>query len=102
MGGGTDGAKSKFVQKEYAEKYTGKGDQLFCILTDKEPVKTFACRELTSKTGKKYEKIYDCRKPVKQYYIYFHDGLLGDPCYLKISSYPPASAVLTLSMMNHL
>jgi len=89
MGGGTDGAKLKFVQKEYAENYTGKGDQLFCILTDKEPVKTFACRELTSKTGKKYEKVYDCRKPVKQYYIYFHDGLLGGPCYLKISSYLP-------------
>ncbi len=93
MGGATDGAKLKFklkfVQKEYAENYTGKGDPLFCILTDKEPVKTFACRELTSKTGKKYEKLYDCRKPVKQYYINFHDGLLGGPCYLKISSYLP-------------
>jgi hypothetical protein len=28
-------------------------------------------------------------KPVKQYYIYFHDGLLGGPCYLKICSYLP-------------
>ncbi len=89
MGGGTDGAKLKFVQKQYAQNHTGKGDHLFCILTDKEPVRTFVCRELTSNKGKKYEKIYSCRKPVKQYYIYFHDGLLGGPCYLKISSYLP-------------
>ena len=28
-------------------------------------------------------------KPVKKYYIYFHDAVLGGPCYLKISSYLP-------------
>ncbi len=89
MGGGTDGAKQKFVQNTYARYYNGKGDCIFCIITDKEPVRTFAARELISKNGKPYDKIYDCRKPVKQYYIYFHDGLLGGPCYLKISSYLP-------------
>lgn len=26
---------------------------------------------------------------VRQYYIYFHDQVLGGPCYLKISSYLP-------------
>jgi len=88
MGGGKDGAKQKFVQEKYAHGIE-KGDHPYCILTDKEPVRTFACRELTSRNGKKYEKIYDCRKPVKQYYIYFHDQLLGGPCYLKISSYLP-------------
>ena len=87
--GGKDGAKQKFVQEKYARHDVGKGDRLYCILTDKEPVKTFASRELTSQKGKKYEKLYDCRKPVKQYYIYFHDQLLGGPCYLKISSYLP-------------
>ncbi|MDO8723594.1 MAG: hypothetical protein Q7J31_15410, partial [Syntrophales bacterium] len=87
--GGKGGAKQKFVQEKYARHDAETGDHLYCILTDKEPVRTFACRELTSKNGKKYEKIYDCRKPVKQYYIYFHDQLLGGPCYLKISSYLP-------------
>jgi len=87
--GGKDGAKQKFVQEKYARHDDSKGDRLYCILTDKEPVRTFACRELTSKDNKKYEKLYDCRKPVKQYYIYFHDQLLGGPCYLKISSYLP-------------
>jgi len=91
-GGGIDGAKSKFVAEKYANSFTGQGNHVFCILTDKEPVRTFACRQLTSKAGKSYERIYDCRKPVKQYYIYFHDDLLGGPCYLKISSYLPFHA----------
>jgi len=91
-GGGTDGAKSKFVEQKYAKAFTGKGNHVFCILTDKEPVRTFACRQLTSKAGKPYERIYDCRKPVKQYYIYLHDALLGGLCYLKISSYLPFRA----------
>ena len=37
-GGGTDGAKSKFVEQKYARAFTGKGNHVFCILTDKEPV----------------------------------------------------------------
>ena len=64
----------------------------FCrltILTDKEPVRTFVSGELTSQAGKRYHRLYKCRKPVKQYYIYFHDQVLGGPCYLKISSYLP-------------
>jgi hypothetical protein len=28
-------------------------------------------------------------KDAKHYYIYFHDHVLGGPCYLKISSYLP-------------
>lgn len=91
-GGGTDGAKLRFVEEMYANSFDAKGDHVYCILTDKEPVRTFVCRELTSKMGKRYERIYDCRKPVKQYYIYFHDALLGGPCYLKISSYIPFHA----------
>ncbi len=95
VNGGKDRAKQKFVQEQYARDDADKGDFLYCILTDKEPVRTFSCREFTSspngtsQNGKKYEKLYDCRKPIKQYYIYFHDQLLGGPCYLKISSYLP-------------
>jgi len=80
--GGKDGAKQKFVREKYARHDAGRGDRLYCILTDKEPVRTFARRELTSPNVGKYDKLYDCRKPVKQYYIYFHDQLLGGPCYL--------------------
>ncbi|MCG6534152.1 MAG: hypothetical protein L7F78_05555 [Syntrophales bacterium LBB04] len=52
MGGGKDGAKQSFVQEKYARHDAGTGDSLYCILTDKEPVRTFACRELTSQNGK--------------------------------------------------
>lgn len=55
----------------------------------KKPVQTFASKELTSKDGKKFQKLYKCIKPVKHYYIYFHDIVIGGPCYLKISSYMP-------------
>lgn len=44
---------------------------------------------MTSKKGRKFHRIYKFRKPVKQYYIYFHDSALGGPSYLKISSYLP-------------
>lgn len=88
-GGGKDGDKLKFVRQKYASRYTGKGDHVLCIIADKEPVRTFASRELTTKAGRIFNRVYECRKPVKQYYIYFHDGLLGGPCYLKISSYLP-------------
>ena len=87
--GGTDGAKLRYVEKHYAGKLESNGDLPYCILTDKEPVRTFVSRELTTKAGKLFHRLYQCRKPVKQYYIYFHDQVLGGPCYLKISSYLP-------------
>ena len=98
--GGTDGAKQKYVQEKYATDYKGKDNHVYCILTDNEPSQTFACRELTSKTGKKFERLYKCRKPVKQYYIYFHDSTLGGYCYLKISSYLPFQCEFYLNGHN--
>jgi len=89
MDGGVNGAKLRYVEKHYAGRYRGKDNFVYCIVTDKEPVRTFVSRELTTKTGKPFHRLYQCRKPVKQYYIYFHDQVLGGPCYLKISSYLP-------------
>lgn len=85
----TGKSKLKYVQKNYAEKYRGIGNFLLCIITAQENVFTFASRELTSKEGKKYTKVYKCKKMVKHYYIYFYDELLGGPCYLRICSYLP-------------
>jgi hypothetical protein len=87
--GGTNGNKLRYVQKHYAKKYKGMGNFTYCILTDNEPVQTYSSKEVTTKRGKKFHRLYKCRKPVKQYYIYFHDKVLGGPCYLKISSYIP-------------
>jgi len=89
VGGGVNGAKLRYVEKHYAAKYQGKGNFVYCIIADKEPVRTFVSRELRTKSGKPFQRLYSCRKPVKQYYIYFHDQVLGGPCYLKISSYLP-------------
>lgn len=68
--GGTNGAKLSYVQRHYADKFSGGSNHVFCIITDKEPVQTFASRELVSKKGRRFSRIYKCRKPVKQYYIY--------------------------------
>jgi hypothetical protein len=88
--GGKNGAKLQYVEKYFARRYKGKGNFTYCILTDKEPVWTFASKELPRKQRKgTYYKIYKVRKPVKQYYIYFHDKYLGGPCCLKMSSYFP-------------
>ena len=89
MGGGVNGAKLQFVQDQYACRFNGQGDHLFCIITDRENVRTVAAREFTTQKGRKHQTLYKCNKPVKQYYIYFHDSVLGGPCYLKISSYLP-------------
>jgi len=51
-------------------------------------VKTLWDKEVKTKTGKPFTKMYWCQKPVSQYYIYINDDILG-LCYLKISSYYP-------------
>ncbi len=74
--GGVNRAKQKFVERVYAEKFRDQGNHLFCIITDKEPVMTFAARGFVSKRGRKYQSLYKCRKPVKQYYIF---TVVSDP-----------------------
>jgi hypothetical protein len=54
-----------------------------------ESARSFVTRELTTKGGQPYEKMYPCRKQVKHYYIYVHDAVLGGPCYLKMCTYLP-------------
>jgi len=87
--GGKNGAKLAYVEKHFVRKYKGNGNFTYCVITNKEPVMTFSSRKLMSKKGKPYNQMYKVKKPVKQYYIYFHDKVLGGPCYLKISSYFP-------------
>ena len=79
MDGGINGAKLQFVQKAYADSFSGRGNHVFCIITDKENVRTVAARDFVSKKGRKYQRLYKCNKPVKQYYIYVHDAVLGGP-----------------------
>jgi hypothetical protein len=87
--GGKNGNKLKFVENEYAKKFKKKSNFTYCIIADREAVFTYATRSLLTKKGKPYDKMYKCQKFVKYYYIYFHDQLLGGPCYLKLSTYFP-------------
>jgi len=42
--GGVNGAKLRFVEKIYADSFSGRGNHVFCILTDRENVRTVAAR----------------------------------------------------------
>ena len=70
INGGVNGAKLRFVEKVYADSFSGRDNHVYCILTDKENVRTVVAREFVSKKGRKYQHLYKCNKPVKQYYIY--------------------------------
>ncbi|MBI5787608.1 MAG: hypothetical protein HZA78_01965 [Candidatus Schekmanbacteria bacterium] len=87
--GGTNGDKLRYVEQHYASKINKKNNHTYCIIADMESSSSYATRELTAGSGKPWDKMYKCRKIVKHYYIYFHDQLLGGPCYLKLSSYFP-------------
>lgn len=100
---GTNGSKHKFVEKHYYKK--AKREKRYgplCIIKAKENIKSVECRDnLTSKNGKKYSKLYSCKKYVSQYYIYINDKELG-LCYLKISGYLPFPCEFYLNGHNYL
>ena len=89
VNGGTNGAKLHYVEKHHMKRFKGKCNFTYCILMDNENTKTFTSREFFTEAGRKHHKIYRVKKPVKHYYIYFHDKVIGGPCYLKICSYFP-------------
>jgi hypothetical protein len=87
--GGKNGAKLEYVEKHFVKGAHPKGDLIYCIIAYTETAMSFATKELRARKGKAYRQAYKCKKLVKHYYIYFHDHVLGGPCYLKISSYLP-------------
>ena len=90
--GGKNGAKQAYVEKHYVRKNRKRGDFIYCILADMERTLSFSTRSFPKKSGGSYDKLYKCSKIVKHYYIYFHDRLLGGPCYLKLCTYFPFNA----------
>ena len=87
--GGKNGAKLEYVQKQYGNQNKKKGNFIYCIIADMERTQSFTTRQFQKKDGSSYDKVYKCSKIVKHYYIYFHDQLLGGPCYLKLCTYFP-------------
>ena len=90
--GGKNGAKQEYVEKHYVRKNRNKGDFIYCIIANMERTLSFSTRSFPKKDGGNYDKLYKCSKIVKHYYIYFHDRLLGGPCYLKLCTYFPFNA----------
>lgn len=76
--------------QDYVESHYYSKDKLgvLCIIKSMETVQTVWNKELRSKSGDVFTKMYWCKKPVSQYYIYINDQLLG-LCCLKISGYLP-------------
>lgn len=90
--GGTNGAKQEYVEKHFVRNNKKKGNFIYGIISDMERTQSFSTRRLTKQNGGTYDKMYKCSKIVKHYYIYFHDQLLGGPCFLKLCTYFPFNA----------
>lgn len=102
LNGGKNGDKLRFVEKRYKSGHKGNGNHVYCILTNRETVKTVASRTIERQGLSPYQQLYTVKKQVKQYYIYIHDAVLGGPCYLKISSYLPFQCEFYFNGHNHI
>ncbi len=78
-----------------------KSDKVICIIKSLENTRTFANKEVKTKTGELFTKMYSCFKFVSHYYIYIHDSELG-LCYLKISGYLPFTCEFYMNGHNYL
>jgi len=96
-------SKLDFVKEQYQQILDNKHTEskIVCIIKASENVKTFANKEVTTKTGGKLTLMYSCNKIVSQYYIYIQDVTLG-LCYLKISSFLPFTCEFYMNGHNYL
>ena len=86
-------------KKELSKKH--KKSKVIGIIKAVENTRTFANKDITTKKGKKFTKMYSTNKFVSQYYIYIDDQEFG-LCYLKISSYIPFVSEFYLNGHNYL
>lgn len=83
--GGKDVCMQSFVEQNYLKQGVF---GTICIIKSLENTGTYWNKDVRTKEGKIFTKMYFCNKPVSQYYIYINDKDLG-LCCLKISSYLP-------------
>jgi len=83
-------SKIDLIQDQYgiALAKKNKKSKVIAIIKAVENTRTFTNRNIKTKKGKTFTKMYSVNKFVSQYYIYIDDEKLG-LCYLKISSYIP-------------
>ena len=96
-------SKLDFVQDIYRKEIgkIHKTDKVICIIKSLENTRTFANKEVKTKAGKLFTKMFSCFKFVSHYYIYIQDKELG-LCYLKISSYLPFVCEFYMNGHNYL
>jgi len=96
-------SKIDFVKTTYKNQINQKrtSNKVICIIKAVENSRTFANKEITTKAGKKFTKMYACNKFVSHYYIYIHDRTLG-LCYLKIATYLPFPCEFYFNGHNYL
>ena len=83
-------SKIDLIKEKYKTelKKKNKKSKVIAIIKSVEKANTFANKEVRTKAGKKFLKMYRASKFVSHYYIYIDDEQLG-LCYLKIASYMP-------------
>jgi hypothetical protein len=78
-----------------------KKSKVIAIIKAVENIRTFTNRNIKTKKGKTFTKMYSVNKFVSQYYIYIDDEKLG-LCYLKLSSYIPFVSEFYFNGHNYL
>lgn len=78
-----------------------KKSKIIAIIKSLENSRTFTSKEINTKAGNKFTKMFTVNKFVSQYYIYINDHQLG-LCYLKISSYLPFMSEFYFNGHNYL
>jgi len=83
-------SKIDFIKEHYKSELAKKNkkSKVIAIIRAIENTRTFANKNIRTKKGKTFRKMYALNKFVSHYYIYIDDLELG-LCYLKIASYIP-------------
>jgi len=96
-------SKIDFIQERYKRELTKKNkkSKVIAIIRATENTRTFTNKDIKTKQGNTFTKMYSVNKFVSQYYIYIDDEKLG-LCYLKISSYIPFVSEFYFNGHNYL
>ena len=96
-------SKIDLIKDKYKKEISvkSKKSKVIAIIKALESSRTFTNKEIKTKKGKKFLKMFSVNKFVSQYYIYINDEKLG-LCYLKISSYLPFVSEFYFNGHNYL
>ncbi len=96
-------SKIDFIHEHYKNTLSKKNkkSKVIAIIRATENVRTFSNKDIRTKEGKLFTKMYSVNKFVSQYYIYIDDEQLG-LCYLKLSSYIPFVSEFYFNGHNYL